>query len=54
MKNIFYSFTILLGTITLGAKAQDAMQTTARGAQYQIFTHNPGEKVKQNDGITFH
>jgi FKBP-type peptidyl-prolyl cis-trans isomerase len=54
MKNIFYSFTILLGTVALGANAQDALQTTAKGAQYQIFTHNQGEKVKQNDVITFH
>ena len=28
------------------------MQRTARGVQYIIFTHNPGEKIKENDVIT--
>lgn len=54
MKNIFYFLTPLLGVATLGAHAQGGLQTTAKGAQYQIFTHNTGEKVKQNDVITFH
>jgi len=28
------------------------MQRTPRGVQYVIFTHNPGEKIKENDVIT--
>jgi FKBP-type peptidyl-prolyl cis-trans isomerase FkpA len=54
MKSIFYFLTPLLGIATLAAHAQGGLQTTAKGVQCQIFTHNPGEKVKQNDVITFH
>lgn len=54
MKNIFYSAVTLLTAFTSIAHAQTGMQTTPKGAQYQIFTKNPGEKIKQNDVITFH
>jgi len=42
---------LLLCTGAFSVKAQD-MQRTARGVQYAIFTHNPGEKIKENDVIT--
>jgi len=35
-----------------GAEAQ-TLQRTEKGALYQIFTHNAGEKIKLNDIITF-
>ncbi|GAA3968985.1 FKBP-type peptidyl-prolyl cis-trans isomerase [Mucilaginibacter dorajii] len=53
MKKTFYFLASLLGMLNLGAHAQNGMQTRPNGAQYQIFTHNTGEKVKQNDVITF-
>ena len=34
------------------ANAQNEMQRTAKGVQYMIFTHNPGDKIKENDVIT--
>ena len=37
----------------VGAKAQTTLQRTPKGALYQIFTHNPGDKIKLNDIITF-
>jgi len=43
---------LLLCASTISVKAQSALQRTARGVQYTIFTHNPGEKIKQNDVIT--
>jgi FKBP-type peptidyl-prolyl cis-trans isomerase FkpA len=43
---------LLLCASTISAKAQSDLQRTARGVQYIIFTHNPGEKIKQNDVIT--
>jgi FKBP-type peptidyl-prolyl cis-trans isomerase len=53
MKNIFYLLTALFGVATLTARAQNGMQTTPAGAQYQIFTHNTGEKIKLNDIVYF-
>jgi len=53
MKNIFYLLAALFGIVTLTARAQNGMQTTPAGAQYQIFTHNTGEKIKLNDIIYF-
>lgn len=38
--------------ITVSAKAQ-TLQHTEKGALYQIFTHNPGDKIKLNDIVTF-
>ena len=43
---------LLLCASTISVKAQSDLQRTARGVQYTIFTHNPGEKIKQNDVIT--
>jgi len=43
---------LLLCASTISVKAQNDLQRTARGVQYVIFTHNPGEKIKQNDVIT--
>jgi FKBP-type peptidyl-prolyl cis-trans isomerase FkpA len=53
MKNILALLTALLGIATLTAHAQDGLQTTPAGAQYQIFTHNTGEKIKLNDIVYF-
>ena len=51
MKYILFVFALAL---TIGAKAQDAaLQHTPKGALYQIFTHAPGDKVKEGDIITF-
>ena len=35
------------------ANAQNDLQHTPKGASYQIFTHNTGDKIKLNDVITF-
>lgn len=35
------------------ANAQTELQHTPKGAAYQIFTHNTGDKIKLNDVITF-
>jgi FKBP-type peptidyl-prolyl cis-trans isomerase FkpA len=40
-------------TLAVGAKAQTALQRTPKGALYQIFTHNTGDKIKVNDILTF-
>lgn len=38
------------GAVTVNA--QNNYQRTARGVQYIIFTHNTGDKIKENDVIT--
>lgn len=48
-----YFICFLALTLTFGAKAQTELQRTPKGAMYQIFTHNPGEKIKLNDIVTF-
>ena len=50
MKYILFVFALVL---SIGANAQDSLQHTPKGALYQIFTHSPGEKVKEGDIITF-
>ena len=40
-------------TLAVGAKAQTGLQRTPKGALYQIFTHNAGDKIKLNDIVTF-
>jgi len=35
------------------ASAQTGLQHTPKGALYQIFTHNAGDKIKPNDIVTF-
>jgi FKBP-type peptidyl-prolyl cis-trans isomerase FkpA len=37
---------------TLAANAQNNLDRTPRGVQYKMFTHNPGDKIKENDVIT--
>ncbi len=48
-----YILSILVLTLAVKANAQIVLQTTPRGAQYQIFTNNTGDKIKLNDVITF-
>jgi FKBP-type peptidyl-prolyl cis-trans isomerase len=48
-----YIFFILVLTTVVKANAQTTLQRTTRGAQYQIFTNNTGDKIKLNDVITF-
>jgi FKBP-type peptidyl-prolyl cis-trans isomerase FkpA len=50
MKYILIFFAL---TIVLNANAQTTLQRTPKGASYQIFTQNPGEKLKLNDVVTF-
>lgn len=49
-KYILFVFSLVL---FISANAQDALQHTPKGALYQIFTHAPGDKVKEGDIITF-
>ena len=49
-----YILLILAAVIAVGAKAQTEMQRTPKGALYQIYTHNTGDRIKLNDVITFH
>lgn len=51
MKRIFL-FAFAAGMLNLAANAQ-VIQQTPKGAQYQIFTNNPGPKIKQDDIVTF-
>jgi FKBP-type peptidyl-prolyl cis-trans isomerase FkpA len=48
-----YIFSILALAIVVEASAQTDLQRTLRGAYYQVFTHNTGDKIKLNDVITF-
>ncbi len=48
-----YFFALLALAITVKVSAQGELQRTPKGAQYQIFTHNTGDKIKLNDVITF-
>ena len=48
-----YILFILALTIVVNANAQTELQHTPKGAAYQIFTHNTGDKIKPNDVITF-
>jgi FKBP-type peptidyl-prolyl cis-trans isomerase FkpA len=50
MKYILIFFAL---TIVLNATAQNTLQRTPKGVSYQIFTQNPGEKLKLNDVVTF-
>ncbi|MDN3550364.1 FKBP-type peptidyl-prolyl cis-trans isomerase [Mucilaginibacter aquaedulcis] len=58
MKKAIYILLPALSLLTLGAYAQAPtprpnMQPTGKGAFYQLFTNNTGEKIKLNDVITF-
>ena len=44
---------LMVLTIAVKANAQTEMQHTPKGALYQVFTHNTGDKIKVNDVITF-
>ncbi|WP_259068840.1 FKBP-type peptidyl-prolyl cis-trans isomerase [Mucilaginibacter sp. X4EP1] len=48
-----YILFILALTLVVKANAQTELQHTPKGAAYQIFTHNTGDKIKLNDVITF-
>jgi len=50
MKHILY---ILVLAIAVKANAQSDFQHTPKGAMYQVFTHNTGDKIKLDDIITF-
>ncbi|WP_183563534.1 FKBP-type peptidyl-prolyl cis-trans isomerase [Mucilaginibacter sp. SP1R1] len=53
MKKPIYFLLPLFAAFALGAHAQSEMKHTPNGALYQIFTGNAGDKIKQNDVITF-
>ncbi|MGZ3873783.1 MAG: FKBP-type peptidyl-prolyl cis-trans isomerase [Mucilaginibacter sp.] len=48
-----YILFIFAAVFAINAHAQNAMQRTPKGALYQIYTHNTGEKIKLDDIITF-
>jgi FKBP-type peptidyl-prolyl cis-trans isomerase FkpA len=48
-----YILFILVLTTAVKANAQNDLQRTPKGALYEIFTHNTGDKLKLNDVITF-
>jgi len=50
MKYILFVFAL---AFAISANAQEGLQRTPKGAMYQVFTHSPGEKVKEGDIITF-
>jgi FKBP-type peptidyl-prolyl cis-trans isomerase FkpA len=51
MKKYIYSI-ILLCAATITAKAQTDLQRTPQGALYNMFTHNTGDRIKNDDVIT--
>ena len=51
MKKYIYSI-ILLVASGFAANAQGDLQHTPQGAQYTIFTHNTGDKIKIDDVVT--
>ncbi|WP_244139410.1 FKBP-type peptidyl-prolyl cis-trans isomerase [Mucilaginibacter ginkgonis] len=53
MKKLFSGFVALIAFI-YSAKAQVVITQTPKGAQYQVFTHNTGPKIKLEDIVTFH
>ncbi|QHS55604.1 peptidylprolyl isomerase [Mucilaginibacter sp. 14171R-50] len=50
MKNTFY-LVVIFSLLTLTAAAQ--FKQTSSGVQYQVISNAPGQKIKQNDIITF-
>ncbi|WP_374951791.1 FKBP-type peptidyl-prolyl cis-trans isomerase [Mucilaginibacter sp.] len=52
MKNTFFTIALIVLAV-FSAVAQAGMQRTAKGALCQIISTNAGEKIKQNDVITF-
>jgi FKBP-type peptidyl-prolyl cis-trans isomerase len=52
MKRFVYS-ALILCAFAITANAQ-TMQHSPNGTQYQLFTHNTGDRIKLNDVITMH
>jgi FKBP-type peptidyl-prolyl cis-trans isomerase FkpA len=48
-----YIFYLLALTMAVKANAQTDLQRSPKGAMYQVFTHNTGDKIKLNDVVTF-
>jgi len=48
-----YILFILALTITVSVNAQTDMQHTPKGALYQVFTHNTGDKIALNSVVSF-
>jgi FKBP-type peptidyl-prolyl cis-trans isomerase FkpA len=48
-----YIFLIAALACVVTANAQTDLQHAAGGAAYQIYSHNPGDKIKVNDVVTF-
>jgi len=46
---IYLAFT----AIAVKTNAQNTFQRTSKGTEYQLFTHNTGDKIKLNDIVTF-
>jgi FKBP-type peptidyl-prolyl cis-trans isomerase FkpA len=51
MKRYIYGI-LMLCAYTITANAQSALQRTDKGALYMMFTHNTGDRIKENDVIT--
>ncbi|MDB5108914.1 MAG: peptidylprolyl isomerase [Mucilaginibacter sp.] len=49
-KYILYLF---ITVFAINANAQGNFQRTSKGTQYQLFTHNTGDRIKLNDIVTF-
>ncbi|MCC8426819.1 FKBP-type peptidyl-prolyl cis-trans isomerase [Mucilaginibacter sp. UR6-11] len=48
-----YLLYILITAFAIKANAQNGFQRTAKGTQYQMLTHNPGDRIKVGDIVTF-
>lgn len=48
-----FALLIAVAAFTLSARAQNDFQRTAKGTLYKVLTHNPGDKIKVNDIVTF-
>lgn len=53
MKNVFYLLSLLFVAAVTSVQAQTDLKKTEKGAFYQIYTPNTGDKIKLNDVITF-
>ncbi len=51
MKKFIYSI-LLLCAFTVTANAQNDLQKTSQGALYNNFTHNTGDRIKNDDVVT--
>jgi FKBP-type peptidyl-prolyl cis-trans isomerase len=48
-----YFLILLVAAFTIQANAQGEFKRTEKGTQYQMLSHNTGDKIKLNDVITF-